>query len=62
MIFINVSNLACKTNAELLALIRQATESLRYINVADPEYAATVSIIEIMRRTLAARQMRGPKF
>ena len=62
MRFINVSNLACKTNAELRALIQQATESLRQMNVADPEYAAMLRIIEIVRRTLAARQMSGPKF
>ena len=61
MNLINVSNLACKTNAELLALIQKATMSLRRMNVADPEYAATVRIIEIMRRTLAARQMSGLK-
>lgn len=62
MKFINVSNLACKTNAELRALIYKATETLRHMNVADPEYATTVRIIEIIRRTLAARQMSGPKF
>lgn len=63
MNFINAADLTFKTNAELIAMIRKATESLYCMNVADPEYAATIGSIQIMKRTLAARQqMNGPKF
>lgn len=62
MNFINAADLTFKTEAELIAMIRKATESLQYMNVADPDYAATIGSIRIIRRTLAARQqMKGPK-
>ena len=61
MNFINVADLPFRTNAELIAMIQAAAESLQYMNVAGPEYAATVASIQVMRRVLAARQLRGPK-
>ncbi len=62
MKYINAADWTFKTNGELIALIREATESLQYKNVAGPEYAATVSAIQVMRRVLTARRISGPKF
>ena len=62
MKFINAADLTFKTNAELFALIREASDSLQDMDVNDPEYEATMSSLEIIRRTLAARRMSGPKF
>ena len=59
---IDAAALTCKTNGELIAMIRAAIESLQYMDVAGPEYAATVASIQVMRRVLAARQLRGPRF
>jgi len=62
MRFINTSDLRSKSNGELLALIQKATEILRYMKADDPDFVATIHIIQVIKRTLAARQMSGPQF
>lgn len=62
MKLINVADLIFKTDAELIALIREVTESLQDMEINSPEYAATISSLCIIKRTLAARRTRGPKF
>ncbi|MGQ0524259.1 MAG: hypothetical protein ACT4P8_11455 [Betaproteobacteria bacterium] len=62
MNFINATHLAYKTEAELFAMIRRAAESLDNMDAADPDRAATIASIRIMKQALAARrQMKGPK-
>ena len=62
MRLINATDLTYKTEAELIGLIHEASESLQYMHVASDEYAATVSSIHVIRRALVARRMSGPKF
>ena len=62
MRLINVADLTFKTTAELIAMIREVSESLQYMHVASDEYRATISSLQIIKRALAARRMSGPKF
>ena len=62
MRFINAADLIFKTDAELLAMIREISESLQSMEESGPEYAATISSLAIIGRALAARRMSGPKF
>ena len=60
MRLINAADLTFKTDAELFAMIREASESLQGMDVSGLEYAATISSLEIIKRALAARRMSGP--
>ena len=57
----SAAELRFKTNAQLTAMIQAAIESLRYIDCADPAYAATVTSINIIKRVLASRRPCGPR-
>ncbi len=62
MKFINAADLTFKTSAELTAMISEIVESLQDMDVSSPEYTATISSLQIIKRALAARRMSGPKF
>jgi hypothetical protein len=42
-------------------MIREIVESLQQMDVSSPEYSATISSLQIVKRALA-RRMSGPKF
>lgn len=60
MNFINAADLTFKTSAELTAMISEIVESLQDMDVSSPEYTATISSLQIVKRALAARRMSGP--
>ena len=64
MTFINAADLTFKTDAELLAIIREISETLEDLDVSSPEFTSAVCSLSIIRRALSARRNRikGPKF
>lgn len=62
MKLISVADLTFKSNAEVMAMIKEVLESLNEMEVTSPEYAATIGSLGILKRTLAARRANKPKF
>jgi hypothetical protein len=62
MRMINAADLVFKSNNELIALIREISESLQYMDVNSREYEPTVASLGIVKRTLQARRMKGSMF
>ena len=64
MKFINAADLTFKTDAELLAIICEISETLEDLDPSSPEFTSAVCSLSILRRALTARRNRikGPKF